>query len=174
LKTNQRNNVFCEWASSLNSSNNNNPNTGSRAEYFVMSNCHSKGFSTWCLDKVFETDPVLQQLVSAYWTVSKCGQNLMLWDCQKFMKREENNTFFTCIAQLKGFCGSSSASCAALAEASGCLITWPPRNENGPQGRGCCLSMSVTTKIIVLIRDYYQYPVTCQVFPRWKNLESNL
>ncbi len=96
------------------------------------------------------------------------------WGFAEIYEERRKQHFLACIAQLKGFCGSSSAACAVLAEASGCLITWPPRNENVPQGRGCRLSMSVTTQIIVLIRDYYQYPVTCQVFPRWKNLESNL
>jgi hypothetical protein len=82
-------------------------------------------------------DPLLSNLVSAYQKVSECGKCLTLEDWQKFMKKEENNTSFTCIAWLKGFC-DKSLSAASNLEASGCLITWLPKHETN---KGClCLS----------------------------------
>jgi len=108
-KTNQCDQIFWEWVSSLNDSDSGDfaPSvsgsgtsdkldrvSGPRAGYFVVSDCHLKGYLPWSLDKVFQTDPVMSKLVSAYQKVSEYGRCLTLKDWQKFMKKEENNTFF--------------------------------------------------------------------------------
>ncbi len=66
-KTNQCDKVFGDWASSINGTD------PCRVEYFVVSDCSSKGHLTWSLDKAFQMDPVWSELVSAYKTVSRCG-----------------------------------------------------------------------------------------------------
>jgi len=155
-KTNQRDQAFINWASLINDQD------PGRVEYFVVSDCHSKGYSTWSLDKAFQTDPILSELVSAYKTVSGCGggngRMLTLEAWQKFMKKEENNTSFTCIAWLKGSCFSDAAAhSVGNPAAQGCLITFPPPNGDSLRSGGCHLSTSVTNENVVLIRDYYQY-----------------
>ena len=181
FKTEQRNKVFEDWASVINFNNDAIPNL---VQYFVVSDCHSLGYSTWSLNKSFQTDPVLSQLISAYKTVGECnggnGRILTLEAWRKFMEREENNTSFTCIAWLKGFCSSPAAAATATGvadnaatanpfvvdnpAAQGVLVTFPPRNDDSLKSGGCRLSTSVTTENVVLIRDYYQYLVSHHAF----------
>jgi len=129
-KTIRRDGIFREWASSLNSS-----SSSSVVEYAVISDCHSPGYSPWSLDKAFQTDPVLAQLVTCYQTVGRLERRkqggrkrkreeeeeeeesrgrrrqrrilslseVTLESWLNFMKKEEENNSFTCIAWVKGF-----------------------------------------------------------------------
>ena len=159
-KTKQRDRVFGDWVSAVNAAAAAS-DASPRAEYFVISDCHSEGYSSWSLDMAFETDPVLQQLVSSYETVCgnsglskkrsfEGGREATLASWLDFMKREKENKSFTCIAWLKGFCPPASA--------PGCLITYPSRRG------GCALTNSVADEPVVLIRDYYDYLVSHQGF----------
>jgi len=180
LKTKRRDLAFEEWASCLNAvavDSSSSPPLP-KVEYCVISDCHSVGYSSWGLDWAFETDPVLQQLVVSYETV--CGENgfgqrkrrrgggggsqeLTLQSWLDFMKREENNTSFTCIAWLRGWCLSSLfSSSLPVDNATGCLITYPL--DSGCGGGGCSLSMSTGAVPVALIRDYYQYLTSNHAF----------
>jgi len=143
VKTNQRDKVFKEWASLLNASGG---TAAARVEYFVVSDCHTKGYSSWSLNKAFQKDPVLRALILPYETVShglekrkrrrkeegeeaiECGDcsDLTLSSWLNFMKREESNKSFTCFAWLKGFCSSVSEVATLNPAADGCLIIHPP------------------------------------------------
>jgi hypothetical protein len=172
-KTLQRDKIFLEWASSLNSS-----LSSSSVEYVVISDCHSPGYLPWSLDKTFQTDPVLAQLVTSYQTVGRLerrkqgGQKrkreeeresralsseVTLESWLNFMKREEENNSFTCIAWVKGFCPSSSLSTPVANPATnGCLIS----HSSPSGGGGCRLSTSALAEPVVLIRDYFRYLVS--------------
>jgi len=146
-KTNQRDKVFEEWALSLNAA-----GTATRVEYFVVSDCHTNGYSSRSLDEAFQRDPVLRALILPYETVSdglkrrkkrnrgkqsgegeggeatECcdGSDLTLSSWLNFMEREESNKSFTCFAWLKGFCSAASAAATLNPAANGCLIIHPP------------------------------------------------
>ena len=146
-KTNQRDKVFEEWALSLNAA-----GTATRVEYFVVSDCHTNGYSSRSLDEAFQRDPVLRALILPYETVSdglkrrkkrnrgkqsgkeeggeatECcdGSDLTLSSWLNFMEREESNKSFTCFAWLKGYCSAVSAAATLNPAANGCLIIHPP------------------------------------------------
>jgi hypothetical protein len=192
-KTNQRDNVFEEWASLLNASGG---TAAARVEYFVVSDCHTEGYSSWSLDKAFQKDPVLRALILPYETVShglekrkrrrkeegeeaiECGDrsDLTLSSWLNFMEREESNKSFTCFAWLKGFCPSVSEVATLNPAADGCLIIHPPslrrrrqgnldpRCRDGLDRNGCSLSRSATTEAVLLTRDYYQYLTSHHAF----------
>ncbi len=172
----QRDKIFQEWASSLNSWSSSSSSSAEAAtasvEYVVISDCHSLGYLPWSLDKAFQTDSVLAQLVASYVTVGPLERRkrggrkrkreeeskdlgrpaaavsssevmLELW--LNFMKREEENNSFTCIAWVKGFCPSSSSSSpVANPAAKGCLIS-----HSSPSG--CRLSTSALAEPVALI-----------------------
>ena len=184
-KTIRRDGIFREWASSLNSS------SSSVVEYAVISDCHSPGYSPWSLDKAFQTDPVLAQLVTSYQTVGRLERRkqggrkrkreeeeeesrgrrrilslseVTLESWLNFMKKEEENNSFTCIAWVKGFCPSSSSSSPNPA-ADGCLISHSSSSSSSPSGSGGCrLSTSALAEPVVLIRDYFRYLVSHRGF----------
>jgi hypothetical protein len=163
LKTLQRDKAFGEWARAA--------EAVSRVEYVVISDCHSPGYSPWSLDEAFQTDPVLAQLVVSYETICgglerrrrkrKRGEegDVTLESWLDFMRREEKNESFTCIAWLKGFCPlEKSVEAAAInPAASGCLISFLSPS-------GCNLSTRALTEPVVLIRDYFRYLVSSHGF----------
>jgi len=172
-KTRRRDRAFEQWAFALNA-------TAAAAaavaggsflspkvEYHVITDCHSLDYSSRGLDKAFETDSVLRQLVVSYETVGgengfgskkrkwgEKGGQLTLQSWRDFMNREENNASFTCIAWLRGHCQQK--------DDIGCLVTYPPPDSDG-YGGGCLLS-STATEPVALNRDYYQYLTSHHAF----------
>jgi len=182
-KTLQRDKIFQEWVASLNSAAATTTTAATAsvvAKYVVISDCHSPGYSLWSLDQAFRTDPVLAQLVAPYETVcgglerrSRHGRKrkreegfcrpaageVTLESWLNFMKREEENDSFTCIAWVKGFCSPPPPSLVAADNnpaAQGCLISH--------SSSGCTLSTCALAEPVVLIRDYFRYLVSSQGF----------
>ena len=172
-KTCQRDLSFEEWVLCLNAmaaataAANGGSLLSPKVEYHVITDCHSVNYSLQGLDKAFEIDPVLRQLIVSYETVwrengfglkkrkrGEKGGQLMLRLWRDFMKREENNISFTCIAWLTGYYQKKND--------IGCLISYPsPKSDSS--GGGCMLT-SIMSEPIALTRDYYQYLTSHHAF----------
>jgi hypothetical protein len=119
------------------------------------------GYAPQTLKQTFSKDPVLWQLVLPYEILSsKDGGGvdddvvglpnpLTMATWQEFMKRNEKNNSFTCIAWLCGFC--------PLANDGGVVVTYDEKRKQS-------LSNSAVEDDLVLIRDYYQYLVSHHAF----------